>query len=103
MTTGSPRVRRTASAISSLEVREAELHKLAKRLTEQGTHSTARQNPYAAEPGSDLDPMLLARRMLYSVLSTLPAGTECARLPQALASGATLVIEVPAFDLQCVR
>jgi len=46
----------TEDSISSLEVREAEVHKLARRFTEQSNHSTAGQNPFAAEPGSTLDP-----------------------------------------------
>jgi hypothetical protein len=42
--------------------------------------------------------------LLYSVLPALPmpAGTERARLPESLASGATFVI-VPAFDLHCIK
>ena len=43
-------------SISSLEVRDAEVHKLARRFTEQSNQSVAVHNPFAAEPGSILDP-----------------------------------------------
>ena len=43
-------------SISSVETREAEILKLARRFTEQSHGSGAAQNPFAAEPGSTLDP-----------------------------------------------
>ncbi|KAF2791984.1 putative multidrug resistance ABC transporter [Melanomma pulvis-pyrius CBS 109.77] len=42
--------------ISSVERREAEVHQLARRFTQQSNYSTAGQNPFNAEPGSTLDP-----------------------------------------------
>ncbi|PLB40011.1 ABC-transporter extracellular N-terminal-domain-containing protein [Aspergillus candidus] len=43
-------------SISSFDVREAEILKLTRRFTEQSHGSSAAQNPFAAEPGSTLDP-----------------------------------------------
>jgi ATPase subunit of ABC transporter with duplicated ATPase domains len=43
-------------AAPSMEKREGEVHQLARPFTEQSTSSTAGQNPFAAEPGSTLDP-----------------------------------------------
>lgn len=45
-----------ANGVSSVERREGEVHQLARRFTEQSNYSTAGQNPFAAEPGSTLDP-----------------------------------------------
>ncbi|KAF4216435.1 hypothetical protein CNMCM6805_007517 [Aspergillus fumigatiaffinis] len=45
-------------SISSLEAREAEVHKLARRFTEQSNHSMAGQNPFAAEPERLWSPMV---------------------------------------------
>ena len=42
--------------VSSVEKREAEVHQLAREFTEQKTYSTTGENPFAAEPGSILDP-----------------------------------------------
>ncbi|EER24923.1 multidrug resistance ABC transporter, putative [Coccidioides posadasii C735 delta SOWgp] len=42
--------------VSSVETREEEVHQLARRFTEQSTYSTTVQNPFAADPGSALDP-----------------------------------------------
>ncbi|KAI9368301.1 ABC drug exporter AbcA [Aspergillus egyptiacus] len=41
---------------SSLEKREAEVHQLARQFSEQSTSSKTGKNPFAAEPGSTLDP-----------------------------------------------
>ncbi|OJJ98431.1 hypothetical protein ASPACDRAFT_61942 [Aspergillus aculeatus ATCC 16872] len=40
-----------------VEKRAEEVHQLARQFTEQSTFSTAGQNPFAAEPGSVLDPI----------------------------------------------
>jgi ATP-binding cassette subfamily G (WHITE) protein 2 (PDR) len=40
----------------SVERREEEVHRLARRYTEQSTHSTTHQSPFNAAPGSVLDP-----------------------------------------------
>jgi hypothetical protein len=45
-------------SISSLEAREAEVHKLARRFTEQSNHSMAGQNPFAAKPDRLWSPMV---------------------------------------------
>ncbi|KAJ5159716.1 multidrug resistance ABC transporter [Penicillium canariense] len=45
-----------ADSIPSLEVKEAEVQKLAKQFTRQSNQSIPAQNPFAAEPGSTLDP-----------------------------------------------
>ncbi|KMU87494.1 hypothetical protein CIHG_05290 [Coccidioides immitis H538.4] len=42
--------------VSSVVTREEEVHQLARRFTEQSTYSTTVQNPFAADPGSALDP-----------------------------------------------
>ncbi|KAL4935887.1 ABC-transporter extracellular N-terminal-domain-containing protein [Aspergillus oleicola] len=41
---------------SSVEKREARIHQLARQFTEQSASATTGQNPFAAEPGSTLDP-----------------------------------------------
>ncbi|KAF3483216.1 multidrug resistance ABC transporter [Arthroderma uncinatum] len=41
---------------TSEETREEEVHELAREFTKQSTYSTAGHNPFAAEPGSSLDP-----------------------------------------------
>ena len=41
---------------SRVEKRAEEVHQLARQFTEQSTFSAAGQNPFAAEPGSALDP-----------------------------------------------
>ena len=43
-------------SISSAEKRDLEVHQLARRYTQQSIYSTTSQNPFAAEPGSKLDP-----------------------------------------------
>jgi ATPase subunit of ABC transporter with duplicated ATPase domains len=43
-------------SISSAEKRDEEVHQLARRYTQQSIYSTTSQNPFAAEPGSKLDP-----------------------------------------------
>jgi hypothetical protein len=41
---------------SSLEVRKAEVQKLARRFTERSSDSATGQSPFAAKPGSTVDP-----------------------------------------------
>ncbi|EUC42194.1 hypothetical protein COCMIDRAFT_104159 [Bipolaris oryzae ATCC 44560] len=43
-------------SISSAEQREKEVHQLARKFTQNSVYSTTSQNPFAAEPGSKLDP-----------------------------------------------
>ncbi len=50
------RIESAKDGVSSVERREGEVHQLARRFTEQSNYSTAGQNPFAAEPGSTLDP-----------------------------------------------
>lgn len=53
---GDRELERAEDSISSLDAREAEVHKLARQFTEQSNQSIAALNPFAAEPESKLDP-----------------------------------------------